>query len=222
MSNPTAIPAKPRFDFYQTDTSVTVSVFVKGASEQDVSVDIGDRSLSVKVKLPAAGSETALVIDPLYSAVNKVASSYKLFSTKIDIVLNKAHPGVQWKKLEADSSNINAATTPAYTAVATNVVASSSAPSSSTSAASAQPRRSKWDTLQLDDDDATEGADAEADINKFFQKLYADADEDTKRAMLKSYQESGGTTLSTDWSKVGQSKVETRPPEGMIAKRWDE
>jgi suppressor of G2 allele of SKP1 len=38
---------------------------------------------------------------------------------------------------------------------------------------------------------------------RFFQQLYADADEDTRRAMLKSYQESGGTALSTNWKEVG-------------------
>lgn len=37
---------------------------------------------------------------------------------------------------------------------------------------------------------------------RFFKKLYADADDDTRRAMVKSYQESGGTALSTNWKDV--------------------
>ncbi|EPQ26440.1 uncharacterized protein PFL1_06088 [Pseudozyma flocculosa PF-1] len=222
--------SKPRFDFYQTDTSVTVSIFIKGANEDDVQVNIGDSSLSVSVNLPATGAETALVIDPLFSRVNKEASSYKVYSTKIDVVLDKAAPGVQWRKLEADSSSVGAGTTPSYIAAAASSSAapSASVPAATTTAAPTRPR-SKWDTLKLDDDDDDEakggagaGAEGEADINKFFQKLYADADEDTKRAMLKSYQESGGTTLSTDWSKVGQGRVETRPPEGMVAKKWEQ
>ena len=47
-------------------------------------------------------------------------------------------------------------------------------------------------------------------LNEMFQKLYADATDDQRRAMIKSYQESNGTALSTDWSdvsKVGLSLV---------------
>ena len=59
-------------------------------------------------------------------------------------------------------------------------------------------------------------------VNSFFKKLYKDADPDTRRAMMKSYQESNGTALSTNWAEVGKGKVETSPPEGMVAKRWGE
>lgn len=103
------------------------------------------------------------------------------------------------------------------------------APASS-SAASSRPR-SKWDTLKLEEDedstgDAAAGGNAsaakgsEGGIDAFFQKLYADADDDTRRAMMKSYQESGGTSLSTNWSEVGKGKMETKPPEGMEARKW--
>ena len=42
----------------------------------------------------------------------------------------------------------------------------------------------------------------DAALNNFFQKIYADATEEQKRAMLKSFQTSGGTVLSTDWNTV--------------------
>ena len=41
--------------------------------------------------------------------------------------------------------------------------------------------------------------------------------------MMKSYQESNGTALSTDWNDVKKGKVETRPPDGqwsMSSFRW--
>lgn len=36
----------------------------------------------------------------------------------------------------------------------------------------------------------------DADVNSFFKKLYAGADPDAQRAMLKSFQESGGVSQS--------------------------
>lgn len=44
-------------------------------------------------------------------------------------------------------------------------------------------------------------------LNEMFQKLYADATDDQRRAMIKSYQESNGTALSTDWSDVSKASL---------------
>ncbi|KAK2740670.1 hypothetical protein FQN55_008724 [Onygenales sp. PD_40] len=49
-------------------------------------------------------------------------------------------------------------------------------------------------------------------VDSFFKKLYANADPDTRRAMVKSYYESEGTALSTNWTEVGKGKVEVKPP----------
>jgi len=81
------------------------------------------------------------------------------------------------------------------------------------------------DELAKPDGAAGEGADQDEDgdpVNFFFKKLYKDADPDTKRAMMKSYVESNGTTLSTNWAEVGKGKVETSPPDGLVAKKWDD
>lgn len=56
-----------------------------------------------------------------------------------------------------------------------------------------------------DDYDSDTGGDA---VDGFFKKLYAGADPDTRRAMMKSFTESNGTALSTNWNEVGQKKVE--------------
>lgn len=61
---------------------------------------------------------------------------------------------------------------------------------------------------------ASEAEDVDSDydngdaVDGFFKKLYAGADADTRRAMMKSFSESNGTSLSTNWSEVGKGKVE--------------
>jgi len=39
---------------------------------------------------------------------------------------------------------------------------------------------------------------------------------------MKSYVESNGTALSTNWKEVGAGKVETKPPQGMEARKFGE
>ncbi|KAI1135598.1 SGS-domain-containing protein [Hypoxylon sp. FL0543] len=92
-----------------------------------------------------------------------------------------------------------------------------------TRSAQAYPTSSKkgavnWDQIAAGEDDEKE----EGDVNAFFQKLYKDADEDTRRAMMKSYVESNGTSLSTNWAEAKNKTYKTQPPDGAEARKWDE
>lgn len=89
------------------------------------------------------------------------------------------------------------------------------------------PRSAKdWDAIAaaLDEDsdeeeNAPKGDDA---LNKLFREIYSKADEDTRRAMNKSFVESSGTCLSTNWSEIGAKSTECKPPQGMVAKQYQE
>ena len=39
--------------------------------------------------------------------------------------------------------------------------------------------------------------------------------------MNKSFQESGGTVLSTNWDEIKKEKTDVKPPDGMEYKKWD-
>ena len=73
--------------------------------------------------------------------------------------------------------------------------------------ASSLTKKPKADGSAADVSD-DEGGDA---VDGFFKKLYAGADPETRRAMIKSYTESQGTSLSTNWSEVSKGKVEAHP-----------
>lgn len=58
-------------------------------------------------------------------------------------------------------------------------------------------------------------------LDQLFSTIYTDSDDDQKRAMLKSFTESGGTVLSTNWEEVGKQKTEIKPPDGVEFKPWN-
>jgi suppressor of G2 allele of SKP1 len=75
-----------------------------------------------------------------------------------------------------------------------------------------------WDKVA--EEELSDKEDDPSDPDAFFKMLYENADEDARRAMLKSYTESNGTALSTNWEEVSKKKVEVTPPQGTQAKQW--
>ena len=88
---------------------------------------------------------------------------------------------------------------------------------------SSSKKQHDWDKLAatIEKEDSEEKKEGEAALNELFQKIYANADDDTRRAMNKSYQESGGTVLSTNWKDIGKKKVDVKPPDGMEYKKYE-
>ncbi|KYO00310.1 putative calcyclin binding protein, partial [Plasmodium gaboni] len=50
--------------------------------------------------------------------------------------------------------------------------------------------------------------DKDESVDYFFKKIYNEGDDDTKRAMIKSFQTSGGKVLSTNWKDVKNKQYE--------------
>uniref|UniRef100_A0A6M2DLT2 Putative suppressor of g2 allele of skp1 n=1 Tax=Xenopsylla cheopis TaxID=163159 RepID=A0A6M2DLT2_XENCH len=128
----------------------------------------------------------------LLNGIIPTSCSHKVTPSKVEIKLAKAI-GLRWDKLEAD-------------AVLPQPVNPTKA-------------NEKWEQIarEFKEDDPQ----GEAALNALFQKIYGESNEDVRRAMNKSFMESGGTVLSTNWNEVGKDKVEVRPPEGMEFKKWD-
>ncbi|KAG0373090.1 Protein SGT1 A [Mortierella sp. AD032] len=195
-----------RHEWYQNDSYVTISVFIKNVKKESVNINITDNALSVSVKMPT-GSDYSLELDPLSHSIIPAESKFEVLSTKIEIQLKKERFAIKWGALEGDDVNAGSMAT-------TNALAAPAYPSSS--------RKTKnWDALEKEAAKDEDKADGDKALNQLFAQIYKDADDNTKRAMMKSFTESNGTCLSTNWDEVGKGTVETRPPEGMVAKKYN-
>lgn len=204
-NDPNTMPVpKISHDWYQTETHVVVEVRIKKLSADQCNVDMGETTLSVTVKL-ATGSEYSLELD-LAHPILPLQSSYKIMSTKLEIKLKKAE-GVRWAALEGDGSA---------------PLPGGSLPPSNTTVKAPYASGRDWGAIEKAlAAEAEEKKEGEAALNEMFQKIYGDANDDVKRAMNKSFQESGGTVLSTNWNEIGKEKTEVKPPDGMEWKKYD-
>jgi len=227
--------SKIRHEWYQTHDTVVVTLFAKGVPKDKAAIEVQKRSLTISFPLPT-GSDYEFTLDPLFADIDESASVAKIMSTKVEFSLKKVTPGQKWSSIEGTEPAANGSTESNGDAEIKRAVLSNS------SSTPAYPTSSKsgpknWDKVaqdltkkpKKDEADGEDGGDGglgddfEGDpVNGFFQQLYKGADPDTRRAMMKSYQESNGTALSTNWAEVSKAKVETSPPDGMEAKKWGE
>lgn len=190
---------KIRDDWYQTNDYVVITIYAKNVDKAKVNIQF--HTNSVNVSFPSSNnSEYNYNLDPLFGEINVEASSFRVYGTKLEIELAKRDK-FKWASLELPKNEKVAA----VKENSANVV---SYPTSSKKAVD-------WSNFNLKDEDEKE------DENDFFSKLYKDVDDDTKRAMMKSYVESNGTVLTTNWDEAKDKKFETSPPEGMVPKTWN-
>ncbi|XP_024976959.1 protein SGT1 homolog B-like [Cynara cardunculus var. scolymus] len=205
----TTTPAKPKYrhEFYQKPEEVVVTIFAKRIPAESVFVNFGEQILSVTIDLP--GEDSYIFQPRLFAKIIPAKCRYSVLTTKIEIRLAKAEP-VHWTSLEFGKNSLVARRINESTGNQRPVYPSSKA-------------TKDWDKIeaQVKREEKDEKLDGDAALNKFFRDIYKDADEDTRRAMRKSFVESNGTVLSTNWKEVGSKQVEGTPPDGMEMKKWE-
>jgi len=204
-------PDRIAHDFYQSADYATVTILLKKAKKEDVTVDFGPASLSVTIKLPT-GADYNLELDLCHTIVPEMSKT-RVMTTKIEIRMKKKM-GVQWKTLEGAGTD--------GTEGPSVAMAKADVEAATTKAPTDAAKHKKWEALaqQAEKDEAEEKKEGDAALNSLFQTIYKDADPETQRAMNKSFQESGGTVLSTNWSEIGAKKTEIKPPDGMEHKAY--
>lgn len=203
-----------RFQWYQSDITCTIDIFVKNVKEVDCSfLSTEQQRLKVSFKdNQGKDYERCFFIHAPCQSV-----SHRIFSTKLEITLLKQSSAI-WTDLE--SSKIEAGSSSA------DVLANERPPSYPTSYAKHKdldwsrvatqelgketsnqqdldPSFGDYDDSEFDENNSMEG---------FFKKTYANASDDSKRAMNKSFVESEGTVLSSNWNDIKDRTVEPHPP----------
>jgi len=217
--SPSIAPAvekpKIRHEWFQTATHVTVEIFVKGRKKDQVKVQFLANSLDVTAAIDG-GSEYLLNVD-LADEIVPGESKFEILSTKIEIKMKKAKSS-KWEALEAPPDHSSKAVKQWDSVEDASSAKASLYPSSAKGAAKTGR---DWDKLAKDSGaDEEEKLEGDAALNKVFSGIYKNASDEQRKAMLKSFQESGGTVLSTNWDEVGKAPVKGSPPTGMEMKSW--
>ena len=199
-----------RHEWYQTPSVVTLGVLVKKCPAEAVTVDFGEESIRVAIRALGDKPEFALYLK-LHGRVLPGESSFTVMSTRVEVCLAKA-TGTNWTTLERPQG-LPTGTDEVNAPPAAGEDLPRSYPSSSKSV-------KDWDCLENElrkEEDKLEG---DAALQKLFQDIYLKGNEETRRAMNKSFQESNGTVLSTNWGEVGSGQVDVKAPDGMEPKAF--
>ncbi|KXJ19061.1 protein SGT1 homolog [Exaiptasia diaphana] len=212
----TNIAQKPsvRKDWYQTDTYVTISLLIKQCKSQHVNISYQENHIGGKIEIPSGGTYELDL--NLSHPIDITQCKTRILQSKIEIKLKKKD-AIHWTVLELENVQENVKAIPAET---------KSQETDDTNTAHQYPSSrhvvKDWDRLAAEitknDDDKEEG---EAALNALFQKIYGEGGDQVKKAMNKSFVESGGTVLSTNWDEVSKAKVDRKPPDGMEWKNWE-
>ncbi|EOD29234.1 hypothetical protein EMIHUDRAFT_449829 [Emiliania huxleyi CCMP1516] len=198
---------------------VVVSVLARNVPPDAAAVSFADAAADVAIELgPDAGTYRLAL--SLFARVRPDGCSFRV---------------MPWERLEGDGTGgATAFNTAAASDTAPRTVYSGS--------------RRDWDAIdrevtRAEEEEKPEGEEA---LNKLFQQIYGNASEEsrrrgerdthtstihrdnngeareTRRAMNKSFQTSGGTVLSTNWSEVKEKDYEKErtAPDGQEWKKW--
>jgi len=195
--------SKIRHEWFQTATHVTVCVMAKNTKKETCVVNIQAKELGVTIQLPS-GSEYQLNLE-LAGSVVPAESKYEILGSKVEIKLRKAD-ATKWGSLENTGEKLDTWGTV------------QDGPSKGLSYPSSAKKAVNFDSI-VPEEDKLEG---DAALNNVFSGIFKNATDEQRMAMQKSFQESGGTVLSTNWDEVGKAPVKGSAPNGMVMKDWSD
>eukprot|EP01028_Stygiella_incarcerata_P010012 TRINITY_DN4_c0_g1_i1.p1 TRINITY_DN4_c0_g1~~TRINITY_DN4_c0_g1_i1.p1 ORF type:complete len:252 (-),score=82.12 TRINITY_DN4_c0_g1_i1:116-871(-) len=194
-------------EWFQSSQTVSITIFAKKIPKENVSVEFTEKRVCLTIKFDEG--EDYKYEKELFATIVPEKCKMRVTAYKIEVVLMKEFGG-DWDDLEPVGTS-----------------AKSFEVEEVKDAVHSYPTSSKkhldWDEVdkKAKEEEEKETPQGDAAMMKLLRDIYSKADVDTRRAMEKSFTESGGTVLSTNWGEVSKKKVEVQPPDGMIPKKWE-
>lgn len=221
-------PVMPKYQFWQNNKFMTISILE--ANVQDSDLDVTFSTNRLVVKLLKGSTNFTVIANYLYSKIDPEKSKIQIKDEKVLLKLRKADDGFEWNELfgkatddkeDTDDKDDDKKSKP----VVPVDVSTQEVPKVKDPTRRPYTSHRDWDAIEknIEAQEKQEKPQGDEAMNALFQQIYAGASEETKRAMVKSYQTSGGTVLSTNWDEVGKTDYEKErtAPKGMEWKNWE-